>query len=237
MKILSTMEGKFLEHLDRSGIFGEIMSYQDVYDSAPEDDLYDVLLIDVSDGKAEGLYTPRTLLGNGHKLPIIGILDDLEVESERGFEEAQATFIDQGGLYLLKSSSSPALLKACIAQAASIGKIREAQREPVRYFRDVDVELKIDLRSANVTVNKLPIHLTVHEYLVVELLAVRTGAVVTKEAFLGHLYSGFDLPEIKIVDVFLCKVRKKLGPASKFIETVWGRGYIMRETAEVQNAA
>ncbi len=122
MKILSTADGKFLEYLDRSGIFGEVMSYQDVYDSAPEDDLYDVLLIDVSDGKAEGLYTPRTLLDNGHKLPVIGILDDMEIEGERGFEEAQATFIDQGGLYLLKSSPSPALLKACIAQAASIGK-------------------------------------------------------------------------------------------------------------------
>ncbi len=237
MKILSTVDGKFLEYLDRSGIFGDVMSYQDIYDSAPEEDLYDVLLIDVSDGKADGLYTPRTLLDSGHKLPVIGILNDMEVESERDFEKTQAVFIDQGGLYLLKSSSSPELLKSCIAQAASIGKMRETHREPVRYFKDGNTELKIDLRSKNVMVNKALVPLTIHEYLVLELLTVRTGAVVTKEAFLGHLYSGIDLPDIKIVDVFLCKVRKKLGPASKFIDTVWGRGYILRKTVETQNAA
>jgi two-component system cell cycle response regulator CtrA len=53
--------------------------------------------------------------------------------------------------------------------------------------------------------------------------------------FLSHLYGGMDEPETKIIDVFICKLRKKLASASvgkNYIETIWGRGYVMREQAE-----
>jgi len=67
-----------------------------------------------------------------------------------------------------------------------------------------------------------------------ELLALRKGTTLTKEMFLNHLYSGMDEPDAKIIDVFMCKLRKKLATASQgknYIETVWGRGYVLREDA------
>jgi two-component system cell cycle response regulator CtrA len=41
-----------------------------------------------------------------------------------------------------------------------------------------------------------------------------------------------DEPEVKIIDVFICKLRKKLADAAggdNYIETVWGRGYVLRD--------
>ena len=61
---------------------------------------------------------------------------------------------------------------------------------------------------------------------------MRKGTTLTKEMFLNHLYGGMDEPELKIIDVFICKLRKKLATASSgrnYIETVWGRGYVLRE--------
>ena len=52
--------------------------------------------------------------------------------------------------------------------------------------------------------------------------------------FLNHLYGGMDEPELKIIDVFICKLRKKLAQAGadNLIATVWGRGYVLREPTE-----
>jgi two-component system cell cycle response regulator CtrA len=74
-------------------------------------------------------------------------------------------------------------------------------------------------------------HLTGKEYAILELLVLRKGMVLTKEAFLNHLYGGMDEPEMKIIDVFICKLRKKLATAGadNLIGTVWGRGYMIRE--------
>ena len=66
-------------------------------------------------------------------------------------------------------------------------------------------------------------------------LSLRKGTTLTKEMFLNHLYGGMDEPELKIIDVFICKLRKKLANASNgknYIETVWGRGYVLREPPE-----
>ena len=46
-----------------------------------------------------------------------------------------------------------------------------------------------------------------------ELLSLRKGTTLTKEMFLNHLYGGMDEPELKIIDVFICKLRKKLAVA------------------------
>ena len=92
-------------------------------------------------------------------------------------------------------------------------------------------ELSLDLGSREVTVSGRPVHLTGKEYAILELLTLRKGLVLTKEAFLNHLYGGMDEPEVKIIDVFICKLRKKLaqGGCSDLIGTVWGRGYVMRD--------
>ena len=91
--------------------------------------------------------------------------------------------------------------------------------------------LKVNMDSHTVEVEGQPIHLTGKEYGILELLSLRKGTTLTKEMFLNHLYGGMDEPELKIIDVFICKLRKKLAAATggeTYIETVWGRGYVLR---------
>jgi len=91
--------------------------------------------------------------------------------------------------------------------------------------------LQLNLDSREVQADGNPVHLTGKEYAILELLVLRRGMVLTKEAFLNHLYGGIDEPEMKIIDVFICKLRKKLAQAGagNLIGTVWGRGYMMRD--------
>ena len=99
--------------------------------------------------------------------------------------------------------------------------------------------LLLNLDSHEVSVDDLPVHLTGKEYAILELLVLRKGMVLTKEAFLNHLYGGMDEPEMKIIDVFICKLRKKLATAGagNLIGTVWGRGYMIREPSMSHVAA
>jgi two-component system, cell cycle response regulator CtrA len=88
--------------------------------------------------------------------------------------------------------------------------------------------LVVDPATRVASVNDQPVRLTAKEYAILDLLSSRKGTTLTKEMFLNHLYSGVDEPEIKIIDVFVCKLRKKLALATggeHYIETVWGRGY------------
>src|SRR5436189_295955 len=102
------------------------------------------------------------------------------------------------------------------------------------------IELMLKSESFNVytttvEVNGARVHLTGKEYQMLELLSLRKGTTLTKEMFLNHLYGGMDEPELKIIDVFICKLRKKFANASSgknYIETVWGRGYVLREPSE-----
>ena len=93
-------------------------------------------------------------------------------------------------------------------------------------------EIKVNLDAKTVEVAGKPVHLTGKEYQMLELLSLRKGTTLTKEMFLNHLYGGMDEPELKIIDVFICKLRKKLSQATggeNYIETVWGRGYVLRD--------
>ncbi len=93
-------------------------------------------------------------------------------------------------------------------------------------------DLVVNLDSKAVEVNGARVYLTAKEYQVLELLSLRKGSSVTKEMFLTNLYGGMDEPEMKIIDVFICKLRKKLANASggkDYIETIWGRGYVLRQ--------
>jgi two-component system cell cycle response regulator CtrA len=89
--------------------------------------------------------------------------------------------------------------------------------------------LQVNMHSREVTVGGQPVHLTGKEYAILELMMLRKGMVIAKEAFLNHLYGGMDEPEVKIVDVFVCKLRKKLAVAGAggVVATVWGRGYMI----------
>ena len=97
--------------------------------------------------------------------------------------------------------------------------------------------LAVNLQTHTVEIDGKPLRLTGKEYSILELLALRKGATLTKEMFLNHLYGGMDEPELKIIDVFICKLRKKISDAldgDNYIETVWGRGYTLRDP---ENAA
>jgi len=93
-------------------------------------------------------------------------------------------------------------------------------------------KLTVNLDAKTVEVDGARVHLTGKEYQMLELLSLRKGTTLTKEMFLNHLYGGMDEPELKIIDVFICKLRKKLSVATggkNYIETVWGRGYVLRD--------
>jgi two-component system cell cycle response regulator CtrA len=94
--------------------------------------------------------------------------------------------------------------------------------------------VSVNLDAKTVDVEGKAVHLTGKEYQMLELLSLRKGTTLTKEMFLNHLYGGMDEPELKIIDVFICKLRKKLAEATggdNYIETVWGRGYVLRDPA------
>jgi two-component system cell cycle response regulator CtrA len=93
-------------------------------------------------------------------------------------------------------------------------------------------KVAVNLDAKTVEVGDKSVHLTGKEYQMLELLSLRKGTTLTKEMFLNHLYGGMDEPELKIIDVFICKLRKKLAEATggeTYIETVWGRGYVLRD--------
>ena len=115
-----------------------------------------------------------------------------------------------------------------IARIQAIVRRSKGHSESVVRFDKV----AINLDTRTVDVNGTQVHLTNKEYAILELLAMRKGTVLTKEMFLNHLYSSMDEPEIKIIDVFVCKLRGKLKQASggvDYIETVWGRGYMLKD--------
>jgi two-component system, cell cycle response regulator CtrA len=98
-------------------------------------------------------------------------------------------------------------------------------------------QIMVNLDAKTVEVDGSTVHLTGKEYQMLELLSLRKGTTLTKEMFLNHLYGGMDEPELKIIDVFICKLRKKLTMATggeNYIETVWGRGYVLREPERLE---
>ena len=99
--------------------------------------------------------------------------------------------------------------------------------------------LSIDLEAQKVTVHDREVLLTGREYGILELLALRRGSVLGKEAFMTHLYSGMDEPEMKIIDVFICKLRRKLADAGaeSLIGTIRGRGYVLRDPCAMPQAS
>lgn len=104
--------------------------------------------------------------------------------------------------------------------------------------------ISVNLKTREVEVDNKLLHLTGKEYTILELLCLRRGATLTKDMFLNHLYGGIDEPELKIIDVFICKLRKKLMDAmdgENYIDTVWGRGYTLKDPKmrelEAQNLA
>jgi two-component system, cell cycle response regulator CtrA len=99
-------------------------------------------------------------------------------------------------------------------------------------------KLVVQLDCHSVSVDNWAVHLTVKEYAILELLSRHKGTILTKEMLLDHLYGGMDEPKAKIIDVFVCKLRKKLAVATggeHYIKTVWGRGYVLGDAPQPDN--
>jgi two-component system cell cycle response regulator CtrA len=93
--------------------------------------------------------------------------------------------------------------------------------------------ITLNLEQQTVVANGISVSLTGKEFALLQLLMLRKNMILTKDAILTQLYGGMDEPEVKIIDVFVCKIRKKLAAVGlgDFIGTVWGRGYTVRDQA------
>jgi two-component system, cell cycle response regulator CtrA len=116
--------------------------------------------------------------------------------------------------------------------------VRRSKGHPESIIRTGRLVVNMDTRAVEIDGRRL--HVTGKEYSILELLSLRKDTMLTKEMFLDHLYGGMDEPELKIIDVFICKLRKKLAQATggqRYIETVWGRGYMLKDPEPAERRA
>ena len=179
---------------------------------------YDLILLDLDLPDMNGMDVLRNVRLSRIATPVLILTGSADIESKlRGFgfgaDDYMTKPFDRGELL----ARIRAVVRRSKGHSQAIIKIGE---------------ISINLDSRSVEVRGRPVNLTGKEYQIFELLALRKGTTLTKEMFLNHLYGGMDEPELKIIDVFICKLRKKLCEALGYacpIETVWGRGYVMRE--------
>jgi len=184
---------------------------------------YDVILLDLSLPDISGYEVLRTLRVSKVKTPIL-ILSGLAgvADKVRGLNLGADD-------YMTKPFHKDEL----------VARIQTVIRRSKGHAQSVisTGELTVNLDTKTIEVNGQHVHLTGKEYQMLELLSLRKGTTLTKEMFLNHLYGGMDEPEVKIIDVFICKLRKKIAAATGghgYIETVWGRGYVLREPEELE---
>jgi two-component system cell cycle response regulator CtrA len=182
---------------------------------------YDIILLDLNLPDMSGFEVLRSLRISKVKTPTL-ILSGLG-----GIEDKVKGFGVGADDYMTKPFHRDEL----VARIHAI--VRRSKGHAQSVIQTDDLVVNLDTKTSEV--NGARVHLTGKEYAMLELLSLRKGMTLTKEMFLNHLYGGIDEPEVKIIDVFMCKLRKKLANASggkNYIETVWGRGYVLRHPAE-----
>ena len=182
---------------------------------------YDIILLDLNLPDMSGFKVLRSLRVSKVKTPIL-ILTGLG-----GIEDKVRGLGFGADDYLTK----PFHKNELVARIHAI--VRRSKGHAGSVIQINDLLVNLDTKTA--AVSGARVHLTGKEYQVLELLNLRKGSTLTKEMFLNNLYGGMNEPEIKIIDVFICKLRKKLANASgdkDYIETVWGRGYVLREPSQ-----
>ena len=183
---------------------------------------YDIILLDLNLPDMSGFEVLRSLRISKVKTSIL-ILSGLP-----GIEDKVRGFGFGADDYMTK----PFHRNELVARIHAI--VRRSKGHAQSVIQTGDLVVSLDTKT--VEVNGARVHLTRKEYQMLELLSLRKGTTLTKEMFLNHLYGGMDEPELKIIDVFMCKLRKKLANVSNgnYIETVWGRGYVLREPVETE---
>jgi two-component system cell cycle response regulator CtrA len=182
---------------------------------------YDIILLDLNLPDISGFEVLRALRVSKVKTPIL-ILSGLA-----GIEDKVSGLGHGADDYMTKPFHKDEL----VARIHAI--VRRSKGHAQSVIQTGGLVVNLDTKMAEV--NGVRVHLTGKEYQMLELLSLRKGATLTKEMFLNHLYGGMDEPGGKIIDVFMCKLRKKLANASDgkdYIETAWGRGYVLREPTE-----
>jgi two-component system, cell cycle response regulator CtrA len=179
---------------------------------------HDIILLDLSPPGMSGFEVLRSLRGSMVNTPILILSSLISIEDK-------VTALRMGADdYVTK----PFHKQELVARIKAV-----MRRSNDRGQSEIKTgELTVNLASKTAEVNGTRVHLTGKEYLMLELLSLRKGSALTKEVLLSHLYGGMDEPEPKVIDVFMCKLRKKLASASNgknFIHTVWGNGYVLRE--------
>ena len=179
---------------------------------------YDLILLDLVLPDINGHVVLRKLRVARIDTPILILSGETDTESKmRGFGSGADDYL-----------TKPFHREELIARIHAI--IRRSKGHSQSIIKTGDIEVNLDGKTVEVRRNT--VHLTGKEYQMLELLSLRKGTTLTKEMFLNHLYGGMDEPELKIIDVFICKLRKKLSEATgreNHIETVWGRGYVLRD--------
>ncbi|TXN24354.1 response regulator transcription factor [Methylobacterium sp. WL30] len=186
---------------------------------------YDIILLDLNLPDMSGYEVLRSLRVAKVKTPIL-ILSGMA-----GIEDKVKGLGFGADDYLTKPFHKDDL----VARIHAIVRRSQGHAEAVITIDDLIINL--DQKIVEICGKRVP--LTTKEYQMLELLSLRKGTTITKEMFLNHLYGGMDEPELKIIDVFICKLRKKLANASggkNYIETIWGRGYVLRESAHEMRA-
>ncbi len=174
---------------------------------------YDLILLDLSLPDMSGLDVLRQLRAARINTPIMILSGSTEIDTK------VKTFGGGADDYLTK----PFHKDEMIARIHAV--VRRSQGHAQSVIITGDIRVNLDAKTTEV--NGARVHLTGKESQMLELLSLRKGATITKEMFLNHLYGGLDEPELKIIDVFICKIRKKLREATgghDYIETVWGPG-------------
>jgi len=182
---------------------------------------YDIILLDLGLPDMSGYDVLRKLRLSKNKTPIL-ILSGMD-----GIEDKVKGLGFGADDYMTKPFHKDEL----IARINAVVRRSKGHAESV--IKTGELTVNLDTKTVEVDGKRVP--LTGKEYQMLELLSLRKGTTLTKEMFLNHLYGGIDEPEVKIIDVFTCKLRKKLAAATggkHYIETVWGRGYVLRDPSD-----
>ena len=180
---------------------------------------YDIIVLDLNLPDISGFEVLRDLRTSKVKTPILILSGFVSIEEKvKGLGFGADDYM-----------TKPFHRDELVARIHAI--VRRSKGHAPSLIKTGDLVINLDTKIAHV--NGRPIHLTSKEYRILELLSLRKGTPLTKEMLLNHLYGGMDEPGQKIVDVFMCKLRKKIAKASvrshDYIETFWGRGYALRE--------
>lgn len=194
---------------DKASLGEEGVNLARIYD-------YDVILLDMTLPDMSGLEVLRQLRSSKIETPVLVLSGLAETDVKvRALDCGADDYVTKP----LHNRELVARLRALVRRSKGLTQSRVQ-------FGD----LTLDLGSKTAEVAGQPVSLSGKEYQILELLCLRRGATLTKEVFMNHLY-GEDEPDSKVIDVFICKLRKKLSGAnngSRIIETVRGQGYLVR---------